>query len=90
MEGVALPRDSGLQFEVSGETGLAKVADAAPGSLFFFRKADKICHVALSTGAGRFIHSRGEVNVGSLIETDEYYNKELAESFCCVREIISG
>jgi hypothetical protein len=89
MEGVALSRDSDLQFEVSEETGVAKVADALPGSLFFFRKEGKICHVALSTGAGRFIHARGRVCTGSLIESDEYYNKELAKSFCCVRGIIS-
>lgn len=89
MEGIALPRDSDMQFEVSEETDSAEAAYAAPGSLFFFQEEGAISHVALSTGAGRFIHSRGEVSAGSLIEPDEHYDKELAESFCSVREIIS-
>jgi len=89
MEGIALPRDSDLQFEISEETDFSEAAHAAPGSLFFFHKEGVVSHVALSTGAGRFIHSRGEVSAGSLIESDENYDKELAESFCSVRGIIS-
>ncbi len=89
MEGIALPRDSDLQFEVSEETDFSEAAHAAPGSLFFFHKEGVVNHVALSTGVGRFIHSRGEVSAGSLIESDECYDKELAESFCSVRGIIS-
>jgi len=89
MEGVALPRDSGLQFNVGREYSSTEIAHTAPGLLFFFREAGKICHVALSTGSGRFIHARGRVCVGSLIESDKVYDKKLAGSFYRVREIIT-
>ncbi|MDZ7860998.1 MAG: C40 family peptidase [Candidatus Krumholzibacteriota bacterium] len=89
MEGVSLPRDSDLQYEVSEKAVPGESRGAEPGSLFFFREAGRISHVALSTGSGRFIHARGEVTPGSLIESDKYFDRELAESFFSSRSVIS-
>ncbi len=89
MEGVSLPRDSDLQYEVSEKAVPGESRGAEPGSLFFFREGSRISHVAFSTGSGRFIHARGEVSAGSLVESDKYFDRELAESFFSSGRVVS-
>lgn len=55
--GVMLPRDSYQQAEFVTTIALA---DLQPGDLIFFGPGDRITHVALHLGEGRYIHSSGK------------------------------
>ena len=88
MEGVELPRDSDMQAQVGTLVPLEDIGRAAKGDLLFFGEKGSVTHVALYTGGGRFIHSYGEVKMGSLDEDDPEYDEKLARSLLFARKIL--
>jgi hypothetical protein len=82
--GIALPRDSQEQWEHGGR----KTRSAPrPGDLLFFgSEGSRITHVALAVGNGDFLHSYGEVCLGSMSRDSQHYVPELVTAFLgCVR-----
>ena len=76
--GIAVPRTAAEQY-LRGEAGRAS-RDSKPGDLLFFRtQGQRISHVAIYTGEGRFIHAP---QTGQPVEfrmlDDEYYRPRLA------------
>jgi len=80
MAGISLPRNASQQARCGRE--IAFTADAAslktdllPGDLIFFGKApDRISHVGMYIGEGRFIHSSYMVRINSLCpEAPDFY-----------------
>jgi cell wall-associated NlpC family hydrolase len=88
--GIALPRDSDLQFGQGREVPLA--ADGSgyeAGDLLFFTEHGRITHVALWAGAGRIVHSaltRGGVGVDHLFG-DEPWLARLRANLVGVRRL---
>lgn len=76
--GIAVPRTAAEQFSVAKRI---EIAGLEPGDLLFFRtqQGQRISHVAIYTGEGRFIHAPRS---GQLVEfrelDDEYYRPRLA------------
>jgi murein DD-endopeptidase len=76
--GIAVPRTAAEQFSAAKRIELAGLK---PGDLLFFRtqRNQRISHVAIYTGEGRFIHAPRS---GQLVEfrdlDDEYYRPRLA------------
>ena len=75
--GIPVPRTAAEQFSAAKPIDLAGLK---PGDLLFFRtQGQRISHVAIYTGEGRFIHAP---KTGSLVEfrmlDDEYYRTRLA------------
>jgi murein DD-endopeptidase len=76
--GIAVPRTAAEQFSAAKRIELAGLE---PGDLLFFRtqQSQRISHVAIYTGEGRFIHAPRS---GQLVEfrelDDEYYRPRLA------------
>ena len=75
--GIAVPRTAAEQYSAAKRIGLAGLK---PGDLLFFRtQGQRISHVAIYTGEGRFIHAP---RTGQPVEfrqlDDEYYRPRLA------------
>ena len=82
MHGVALPRDASQQAYVGQHIDIAPdFGNLQPGDLLFFgRKAtpgrkERIVHVGIYIGGKRFIHSQGDVRVGSLDPSDACFDE---------------
>lgn len=78
---ILLPRDASQQAYVGQRIVIASdFSNLQPGDLIFFgRKAtaqrkERISHVGLYIGGGRFIHSQGDVHVSSLLPTDSLFD----------------
>jgi len=83
LHGTKLPRDAWQQQEhhiVSDRFG-----DGIPGDLFFFaRTPEKVTHVAVCIGHGRFIHASGWVRHNSLNQADADFSKDHVDTFVSV------
>lgn len=95
--GVVLSRDANQQVLHGREISFAEGwQDLRPGDLLFFGRAateergERVSHVGLYMGQGRFIHSAGSparVTVNSLVESDPDYDEGLREILLHVRRI---
>ncbi|MCD6332536.1 MAG: C40 family peptidase, partial [Bacteroidales bacterium] len=94
MHGVILSRDAWQQAKHGKEvvfSGDDRVLQ--PGDLLFFgrratdTKPEKVTHVALYIGDGKFIHSSGRVKINSLRSTDPDYSSYLKSILLHVRRI---
>lgn len=79
MAGKKLPRNSYQQAEIGGfiETD-SDFISLLPGDLLFFSEGEKVSHVGLALGQGRFIHSSltyGQVAITSLKKGDSDYHQ---------------
>jgi cell wall-associated NlpC family hydrolase len=82
--GIALPRDSWMQYEAG-----APVREVAPGDLYFFAEGgDRITHVGLACGDGYILHARGYVRINSLDEGKAGYSAELAATLAGIRSFL--
>ncbi len=88
-EGITLPRDTDSQSLVGKKITTAGLGRAEPADLLFFGEGGAVSHVAIYIGNKRFIHSRGEVGIGSLDADDSLYEGSLAEILRFGRSIVS-
>jgi len=84
-----LPRDSHEQQEhhcISHDH-----SEAQAGDLFFFGKSrDRVSHVGLATGKGRFIHASGWVRENSLNSKDSDFSQHHLDTFISVNRYLPG
>lgn len=75
-QGVAVPRTTGEQFRAARPVA---VADLVAGDLLFFRfDGDKVSHVAIYAGNGRFVHAPQSGRPVELRSLDEpWYRSQL-------------
>lgn len=81
--GMTLPRDSWQQqqhHQISKNFEDARPADL----LFFARTPERITHVAIALGGGRFIHASGWVRIDSLRESDADFSVRHRDTFVSV------
>lgn len=95
LNGVLLPRDASQQAAVGApvEVGNDFSGIEAGDLLFFGTKAtperrERVTHVGISLGRGRFIHEGGDVRINSLDPGDPDYSESRADSFLRARRII--
>ena len=81
MNGINLPRDADMQSERGVEIDTSdRFNNLNQGDLLFFGQAasdstkEKISHVSIWLGNGEFIHSQGNVKVGSFNPDDDHYD----------------
>ena len=82
LHGIALPRDSSMQFG----TGTPVSGDPAPGDLLFF--ADPVAHVAVQFDAHTFIHARGWVRFNSLDPSHRLHDAALAQQYRGAKRVL--
>lgn len=75
--GYQLPRDASQQVLVGREiTPDETYSNVEPGDLIFFGpRRNRITHVGISLGGGRYIHASGHVKINSLLEGDDNYKE---------------
>lgn len=75
-QGVAVPRTTGEQFRAARPVA---IADLVAGDLLFFRfEGDKVSHVAIYAGNGRFVHAPQSGRPVELRSLDEpWYRSQL-------------
>ncbi|MGD1048525.1 MAG: C40 family peptidase [Candidatus Krumholzibacteriaceae bacterium] len=88
MEGVSLPRDSDRQALAGVPLPREALDGPASGDLLFFGEGGKVGHVAISLGAGLFIHAYGEVRINSLVPGDERYDERFSKIFLFARSVL--
>lgn len=74
--GFQLPRDANMQVKLGDGIPIdSTFAEVLPGDLLFFgNSSDRITHVGISMGGGRFIHASTFVMMNSLIPGDPDYS----------------
>lgn len=87
-EGVELPRDSDRQAMMGSLIPRERAGEAKTGDLLFFGEGGAISHVAISLGAGLFIHAYGDVRINCIYEGDSRYEGKLVEKLLFVRSIL--
>lgn len=79
LHGIVIPRDSDMQARFGRVTAPPDARSLHAGDLLFFGKdPDRITHVALFLGEGRYIHARGHVRLNSVVASDAHFDPELA------------
>jgi len=71
--GQVVPRTSQSQFDAARKIPLE---DAAEGDLLFFRDQEKLSHVAIYLGDGRFVHAPSSGRTVSVARVDETYYRQ--------------
>lgn len=89
MNGVDLPRDANMQAATGTvvDTANSFVSLRAGDLLFFGPSADRITHVGVYIGNGRFIHESGMVKINSLFPEMQDYNAYRARTLRTVKRI---
>jgi cell wall-associated NlpC family hydrolase len=71
--GQAVPRTSQSQFDAARKIPLE---DAAEGDLLFFRDQEKLSHVGIYLGDGRFVHAPSSGKTVSVARVDETHYRQ--------------
>ena len=85
---VKFPRDSIDQYKFDYLQTQDKKYNKV-GDLLFFKKNNKINHVAISLGADKYIHASGFIKVNSLNRHDNDFNQSLYSIYECSKSIES-
>jgi hypothetical protein len=79
-QGVILPRNASQMARLGREV---KPEEMQPGDLMFFGVGDKVTHVAMYLGTGRFIHSSHKVRVNSISPSAEDVYENMHKLLFC-------
>ncbi len=88
LEGVSLPRDADQQSVIGKMIPIESIDNVRPADLLFFADGEKITHVAIALGKGKFIHAFGDVRINSYHETDPLYEEKLASKLVFGRSFL--
>lgn len=74
-QGVILARDASQQARYGEKIDYGNIKNLQPGDMLFFgRNAQRITHVGIYMGNGRYIHASGMVRINSIDPNDSLYN----------------
>ncbi|MCB9206531.1 MAG: C40 family peptidase [Ignavibacteriales bacterium] len=97
LNGIILPRDASQQVHVGELIDTENdFNNLLPGDLLFFGQKqtethkEKITHVALYIGEGKYIHSSGRVRINSLKREDEDFNEYRLNTFIRAKRILGS
>jgi len=90
-QGVILARDASQQARYGEVLQVTDSLDFQPGDLLFFgRSKDRISHVAMYIGNGKYIHSSGLVRINSLSPQDSDYSEFNRKRLVSAGRVISS
>jgi hypothetical protein len=90
MNDLQLPRDADQQAtQGSSIEPAADFSNLKPGDLLFFGK-DRITHVGISLGGGRFIHESVDVHIRSLDPRDADFDPGRRETLKVIQRVVGG
>ncbi len=85
-----LPRDANMQVKIGTAVDTTNLPQhLQPADLLFWGpRPEKITHVGMYIGNGKFVHCSGEVRINSFIPSDADFNQYLRKNLRAVRRII--
>ncbi|HAQ18599.1 MAG TPA: glycoside hydrolase [Prolixibacteraceae bacterium] len=90
-QGIILARDASQQVRYGEHPDFNKMETLLPGDLLFFgRNAQRVTHVGLYMGNGKFIHSSGLVRINSLDPNDPVYSEALKKKLVASGRILNS
>ncbi|MDP3644163.1 MAG: C40 family peptidase [Bacteroidota bacterium] len=90
-QGIILARDASQQARYGEHPDFNNMEALQPGDLLFFgRNAQRVTHVGLYMGNGKFIHSSGLVRINSLDPNDPVYNETLKKKLVASGRILNS
>jgi cell wall-associated NlpC family hydrolase len=90
-QGIILARDASQQARYGEHPDFNQIGKLQPGDLLFFgRNAQRVTHVGLYMGNGRFIHSSGLVRINSLNPDDPAYNDVLFKKLVSAGRVLNS
>lgn len=90
-QGIILTRDASQQVRYGEHPDFNKIETLQPGDLLFFgRNAQRVTHVGLYMGNGKFIHSSGLVRINSLDPNDPVFNETLRKKLVASGRILNS
>lgn len=89
LSALVIPRDSDLQSVFGRRRRIGSPEDLRTGDLLFFgRSDDRINHVGMALTDGLFLHSHGQVKVGSVDPGHRLFEAKLTRDWCLTRDPI--
>ena len=90
-QGIILARDASQQARYGEHPDFNKMETLQSGDLLFFgRNAQRVTHVGLYMGNGKFIHSSGLVRINSLDPNDPVFNETLSKKLVASGRILNS
>jgi len=90
-QGIILARDASQQTRYGEHPDFKNITSLRPGDLLFFgRSAQRVTHVGLYMGNGRFIHSSGMVRINSLDPNDPVFSETLLKKLVNAGRILNS
>jgi hypothetical protein len=90
-QGVILARDASQQVRYGEHPDFNKLEELQPGDLLFFgRNAQRVTHVGLYMGQGKYIHSSGLIRINSIDPNDAVYNESLHKKLVAAGRILNS
>lgn len=90
-QGIILARDASQQTRYGEHPDFKNITALQPGDLLFFgRSPQRVTHVGLYMGNGRFIHSSGLVRINSLDPKDTVFSETLLKKLVNAGRILNS
>ena len=90
-QGIILARDASQQARYGEHPDFTNLAALKPGDLLFFgRSIQKVTHVGLYMGNGKYIHSSGMVRINSIDPADPTFNLTERRSLVSASRILNS
>lgn len=90
-QGIILARDASQQAKYGEHPDFNKIGNLQPGDLLFFgRSAQRITHVALYMGNGKYIHASGLVRINSLNSKDPEFDEALYKKLVATSRVLNS
>jgi SH3-like domain-containing protein len=90
-QGVILARDASQQTRYGEHPDFKSISSLQSGDLLFFgRSAQRVTHVGLYLGNGRFIHASGLVRINSLDPNDPLFSETLLKKLVNAARIVNS
>ena len=90
-QGIILARDASQQARYGEHPDFNEIPNLQPGDLLFFgRSAQRITHVGIHMGEGRYIHASGMVRINSIDPKAPDFNLSLRKNLVAASRILSS
>lgn len=90
-QGIILARDASQQARYGEHPDFNNIQNLEPGDLLFFgRSVQRITHVGIYMGNGKYIHSSGLVRINSIDPNDPAYNLNTRKSLVAASRILNS
>ena len=90
-QGIILARDASQQAKYGEHPDFNNIGNLQPGDLLFFgRNAQRVTHVAVYMGNGKYIHASGLVRINSINPDDPEFSEALRKKLVATSRVLNS